>query len=129
MTDRPLILIVEDQYFLQADVVQALETAGFEADAAFSGEEALTLFASGTRPYKALITDVHLGGSLTGWELGRRIREKDRAFPVIYLTASAVEEWVSEGVPASLLIAKPFMTAQLVTKLSGLLLAARERIE
>ena len=92
MTERPLILVIEDQYFLQADVVQALTAAGFEADAVFSGEEALTLFASGTRPYKALIADVRLGGSLTGWEVARRIREKDSAFPVIYLTASYTDQ-------------------------------------
>ncbi len=126
MTVRPLILVVEDEYFLQADVVQALGRAGFETDAVFSGEEALGLFASGTRPYKALITDIRLGGSMSGWEVARQIREKDDGFPVIYLTASAIEEWASEGVPNGILIAKPFVTAQLVTKLASLLTVSAE---
>jgi DNA-binding response OmpR family regulator len=120
-TERPLILIVEDEYLLQADVVDVLTNGGFETEAVFSGEEALALFASRSRPYKMLITDVRTGGELTGWELARRIREKDAAFPVIYLTASAVEEWNSQGVSNSILMAKPFASAQLIKTLSTLL--------
>ena len=121
VTERPLILIVEDEYFLQADVVNVLTNGGFEADAVFSGEEALALFVSGSRPYQVLITDVRVGGDLTGWELARRIREKDGTFPVINLTASALEEWEAQGVPNSILMAKPFASARLVKTLSALL--------
>ena len=32
---------------------------------------------------------------------------KDRSLPVIYLTASAVEEWTAEGVLKSILMPKP----------------------
>ena len=120
-TERPLILIIEDEYFLQADVVNVLTNGGFEADAVHSGEEALALFASGTRPYKVLITDIRAGGELGGWELARRIREKNDAFPVIYLTASAVEEWKAQGVPNSILMTKPFASGHLIRTLSTLL--------
>ena len=120
-TERPLILIVEDEYFLQADVVDVLTNGGFETDAVYSGEEALALFSSGSRPYKVLITDVRTGGKMDGWELARRIREKDSAFPVIYLTASAVEEWTTQGVANSILMPKPFASGHLIRTLSTLL--------
>ena len=100
MAERPLVLVVEDEYLLQADVLDALSKAGYEADGVYSGEQALEAFAN--RPYKVLITDARLGGDLTGWDVARWIREKDHAFPVIYLTASAVAEWASEGVPDSI---------------------------
>ena len=103
MNERPLILVVEDEYFLQADVVDTLTKGGFEAEAVYSGEEALTLYLNG-RPHRVLITDVRLSGGLNGWELARRIREKDPSFPVIYLTASAVEELTAEGVLKSILM-------------------------
>jgi DNA-binding response OmpR family regulator len=119
MAERPLILVVEDEYLLQADVLDALSEAGFEAEGVYSGEEALEALAN--RPYKVLITDANLGGGLTGWEVARRVREKDRAFPVIYLTAIAVAEWASEGVPDSILITKPYVTAPLVAAISRLL--------
>jgi CheY-like chemotaxis protein len=123
-TERPLILIVEDEYFLQADVVDVLANGGFETDAVYSSEEALALFANASRPYKGLITDVRAGGEMTGWELARRIREKDGAFPVIYLTASAVEEWDSQAVPNSILMPKPFASTKLIKTLSTLLARA-----
>jgi CheY-like chemotaxis protein len=58
---------------------------------------------------------------MSGWELAKRLREKEPALPVVYVTASAAEEWASHGVPESVLIAKPFAPAQLLTALSNLL--------
>ena len=39
----PLILVIEDEYFLQADLEKVLTEAGFATDIVSSGEEALTL--------------------------------------------------------------------------------------
>lgn len=75
----------------------------------------------GTKSYSALITDVHLGDGLNGWEVARRIREKEAGFPVIYITAYSASEWTAHGVPNSILISKPFAPAQLVTAISNLL--------
>ena len=121
VVERPLILLVEDEYLLLADAVDALAKFGFETDAVPSGEQAMELFASGTRPYKALITDVQIAGTLTGWELARQIREKQPAFPIIYLTATAVAEWTLEGVADSVLLCKPFASTQLRAALKSLL--------
>jgi DNA-binding response OmpR family regulator len=73
-----------------------------------------------TIPYRALVTDVRLRG-VNGWEVARRIREKEPAFPVIYVTAAPAEEWASQGVPNSILISKPFADAQLIAALANLL--------
>jgi CheY-like chemotaxis protein len=120
MPERPLILVIEDEYLLQADIEGVLAEAGFDIDTLSSGEEALTLLMSGARRPRALVADVRLAGRLTGWEVARRIREKDPAFPIIYVTANG-QDWPSEGVPNSVLISKPFAPAQLVTALSQLL--------
>ena len=120
MTDRPAILVIEDEYLLQADIEQALAEAGFITDIVSSGEEALTLVMGGVKHPKALVADVRLAGRLSGWEVARRIREKDPSFPIIYVTANG-DDWAAEGVPNSVLIAKPFAPAQLVTALSQLL--------
>src|SRR5581483_9858032 len=120
MTDRPAILVIEDEYLLQADIEQALAEAGFITDIVSSGEEALTLVMGGVKHPKALVADVRLAGRLSGWEVARRIREKDPSFPIIYVTANG-DDWAAEGVPNSVLITKPFAPAQLVTALSQLL--------
>jgi DNA-binding response OmpR family regulator len=115
------VLVVEDEYLPALDLEQALTRAGFVPDIVSSSEEALTRFIGRAITYRALVTDVHLHGSVCGWELARRIREKDPAFPVIYVTAAPAKEWASQGVPNSILISKPFARAQLVTALASLL--------
>ena len=120
MQERPAILVIEDEYLLQADIEQVLTDAGFATDIVSSGEEALTLVMGGVKHPKALVADVRLAGRLTGWDVARRIREKDPSFPVVYVTANG-QDWASEGVPNSILISKPFAPAQLVTALSQLL--------
>ena len=121
LSERPSVLVIEDEYFLQADLEKVLTDAGFGTEIVASGEEALTLFIGGTISCNALITDVRLSGRLSGWDVARRIREKEAAFPVIYVTAYSAEEWTAQGVPNSILIPKPFAPAQLVTALSNLL--------
>jgi len=119
--DQPLILVVEDDYPLQGVVEDALTEGGFESDILSSGEEALTLFKGGTKNYKALVTDVNLKGRMNGWDVARQIREVDPAFPVVYMTGAAADQWASQGVPNSILLEKPFAPAQLVTAVSQLL--------
>src|SRR5579872_4613541 len=120
VSELPSIIVIEDEYFLQADLEKVLTDAGFDTDIVSSGEEALTLLMSGTRHPKLLVTDVKLAGRLSGWEVAKRIREKDPSFPIIYVTAYS-SDWAANGVPNSIIIPKPFAPAQLVTAISNLL--------
>jgi DNA-binding response OmpR family regulator len=81
------------------------------------------LRSSGTRKsaYRAVVSDINLAGKLDGWEVARIARESDPAMPVIYMTGTQGEEWASKGVPNSVLLAKPFAPAQLVTAIANLL--------
>jgi CheY-like chemotaxis protein len=87
VSELPLILVIEDEYFLQADLEKVLTEAGFATDIVSSGEEALTLLMGGLKRPRVLVRDVRLKGRLNGWEVARRIREKDPFFPVVYVTA------------------------------------------
>jgi hypothetical protein len=48
-------------------------------------------------------------------------REIDPEFPIIYMSGANAAEWSSKGVPNSVMLEKPFATAQLVTALANLL--------
>jgi hypothetical protein len=61
VSELPLILVIEDEYFLQADLEKALTEAGFATDIVSSGEEALTLLMGGLKRPNVLITDVRTG--------------------------------------------------------------------
>jgi CheY-like chemotaxis protein len=121
LSEPPAVLVVEDEFYLAADIEEALTDAGFAIyDVVSSGEDALALI-NGTVAYRALVTDVSLGGSVSGWDIARRIREREPAFPVVYVTSAPAEEWVSQGVPNSILISKPFVRALLVAAVANLL--------
>lgn len=117
----PIVLLVEDEPPLQEFANDALHDAGYDLTISPSAEEALKLFRSGVVKYRALVTDVHLQGAIDGWALARQVREIDPAFPIIYMTGAAADQWASQGVPGSVLLQKPFAPAQLVAAVSQLL--------
>jgi CheY-like chemotaxis protein len=49
------------------------------------------------------------------------VRQIDPAFPIMYMTGAAADDWASGGVPNSILLKKPFAPARLVTAVSQLL--------
>lgn len=124
MDELPVILVVEDEDLIQSVVEEALAEGGFAIDVVASGEEALNLFNGGAREYKALVTDIALKGRLNGWEVAAKLRETHPAFPVIYMSGAHADEWASKGVPNSIMLAKPFAPAQLVTAVAQLLNSA-----
>nr|WP_249804575.1 MULTISPECIES: response regulator [unclassified Bradyrhizobium] len=116
-----LVLVVEDERLIQELVEAALTEGGFETEIVGSGEEAITLLQDDATNYRALLTDIHLKGTLTGWDVAKRAREVNPEIPVVYMTGAAANEWPSHGVPNSLLLNKPFAPAQVVTAVSQLL--------
>jgi CheY-like chemotaxis protein len=98
-----------------------LKEGGFDLTMVASGQEAMAMIESGAVKFSALVTDINLKGPMKGWEIARLIRQIDPAFPIVYMTGAAADEWASEGVPNSILLNKPFAPAQLVTAVSQLL--------
>ncbi len=119
--ELPVVLVVEDDQSLQSIVEESLTDGGFEPAIAPSGEEAVTLLKSGLTKYRALVTDINLSGTMSGWEVAKRAREIDPEFPVVYMTGTSAEDYGSQGVPNSILLNKPFAPAQLVTAVAQLL--------
>jgi len=122
LDNLPVILVVEDDHLIQSIVAEAMAEAGFEIVIASSGEQAMELLDSSEGKFRALVTDINLGrDKLSGWEVARHAREIDPAFPVVYTSGDSAEDWASKGVPHSIMLAKPFAPAQLVTAVSQLL--------
>ena len=47
---------------------------------------------------------------MKGWEIARLVRQIDPAFPVVYITGAAADDWASEGIN-SILLNKPLPCA------------------
>ena len=74
-------------------------------------------------PLQEIVQDaLHEGGfNSTTVAFARLVRQIDPAFPIVYMTGAAADDWGSEGVPNSILLKKPLAPAQLVTAVSQLL--------
>lgn len=122
MEDLIMVLVVEDDQSIQFIVEEALADGGFGVAIASTGEEAIKLLDSTGSVYRALVTDIGLGGDkMDGWALARQARENIPDLPVVYMSGESAQDWAAQGVPNSLMLAKPFAPAQLVTAVSQLL--------
>ena len=115
------VLVVEDEPVIQDMLHEALSEEGFGTEMAASGQAADTLLQDNNGKYRALITDIHLGGKPMGWEVAKRARELDPDIPVVYMTGAGADQWRLHGVPKSLLLNKPFAPAQVVAAVCQLL--------
>jgi DNA-binding response OmpR family regulator len=120
----PLLLYVEDEALIQQMLVTDLEEAGFAVLVTNNGTEALAVLASQSEELHGLITDINLGDGPDGWDVARKARELRSGLPVVYVSAASEHEWTSQGVPASLMITKPFVPAQVVVAISSLLIVS-----
>ena len=89
----PIVLVVEDEESLQEIVHDALKDGGFDLTTVASGQEAVAMIESGVVKYSALVTDINLKGPMKGWEIARLVRQIDPAFPIVYMTGAAADDW------------------------------------
>ncbi len=117
----PIVLLVEDEAVVQEWMHTELVDAGFAVVAAADATQALAELEADVERFKAVITDIKLGDGPDGWDIGRRARELVADMPVVYVSGDSADAWTSKGVPNSVMIVKPFVTAQLITAVSTLI--------
>ena len=83
------LLLVDDEVSVREVYGEALQAAGHEVVTAIHGEEALSLFGSGT--FDLVVTDLSMGG-MSGLEVAKRVKRLKPSVPVILLTGWAVEQ-------------------------------------
>ena len=89
-SQKPSILIVEDEVFIANDVSNRLSQLGYLISGiAYSSDKALDMLSN--RAYDLVILDINVGGSRDGIDLAEIINEKYHR-PFIYLTSYCNEE-------------------------------------
>lgn len=114
------VLIVEDNAALAEHLAAAISAAGFVADRAADGEEAL--FLGQTTDYDGVVLDLGLP-KMSGLQVLRQWREQRRLMPVVILSARGTWSERVEGLNlgADDYMSKPFHAAEVVARLRALI--------
>jgi two-component system, OmpR family, response regulator len=121
VSDKPHVLVVEDEENVAYVVSLALRHAGFEVSVVGTGAEALRL--SSARPLPDLVVlDVMLP-DLDGFEVCRRLRSDGNDIPVLFLTARDAPDDRLYGltIGADDYLTKPFGLDELVARVKVIL--------
>jgi CheY-like chemotaxis protein len=111
------VLFVDDSRLCSMVTSEILRDHGFNVLEASDAREAY-LAIDGLEPLLALVTDIDLGPGDDGYEIARRARARHPGLPVIYVSGSAADRHISEGVPGSEFIAKPFRKQRIAEALN-----------
>jgi CheY-like chemotaxis protein len=107
------ILVVEDDPIFNDMVVKVVRRSGYEAIAAHTGEQALSLLREWNGRIDWLLTDIRLPGEVDGWVVSSEFSLKHPLRPVVYV--SGVEEDSStRRVAGSIFLKKPVQVPELM---------------
>jgi len=127
VTERPSVLVVDDQPAMRLAMTRVLERAGYEVTRCEDGREALA--ALDARPWDAMVSDVRMPG-VDGRELLGRALALRPALKVIMVTAFGTVEDAVEAIRrgAHDYLLKPFAPEALVAAVQRALAGRAERI-
>ena len=126
--EQKQILVVDDERDLCDILLFNLRSAGYQAEAVYSAEEALQQIdnrkSSNSNLFDLLLLDVMMPG-MSGFELARRLKEDEQArqIPIIFITAKDTEDDTLQGfgLGADDYVTKPFSVREVVARVKAVL--------
>src|SRR4051812_17023039 len=96
----PIVLAIEDEPLILADMEDALTEGGYAVIACSSAGDALRQLEECAQPIVGLVTDIRLyGEALSGWDIARRARALFPSIGIVYVSADSGIDWRAKGVP------------------------------
>jgi len=125
--EQKRILVVDDERDLCDILLYNLRAAAYQAEAAYSAEEALErieAWRNGSSEVHLLLLDVMMPG-MSGFELARRLKgdKETRHIPIIFLTAKDSEDETLQGfsLGADDYVTKPFSVREVMARVKAVL--------
>jgi CheY-like chemotaxis protein len=118
VAERPVVLIVEDDFLLRMDAVDIVKSAGFEPVEAGNADEAIAILESDMNIH-VVFTDIQMPGTMDGLKLARFVNDR---WPPIKIVATwgrvrLSEDDLPEG---GRFLPKPYRPEQIVATLREL---------
>lgn len=112
---QPVVLMAEDDAIARRIAAAELVQAGYQVIAYADGISALAYLAMGERA-DALVTDVHMPGSLDGMFLAIEARSQRPRLPVVYVSGRSVDK--AQMVSGARFLKKPYRIGALAGALN-----------
>ena len=118
------LLVIEDEEYLRAALVESLSKEGFAVDSADNGKDGL--FMGTVNPYDLAIVDLGLP-QMSGLDVIRQLRGENHNFPILILTARSDWQDKVEGLEAGAddYVVKPFHFEEVSARINALLRRSR----
>ena len=109
------ILLVEDDPQVRASVVRQVQSLGYAVTEAPDGASALAAFASATKPYDLLLTDVIMPGQMNGKALADEVTRRWPGTKLVFMSGYTEDVVLHQGRLGTgvLLLSKPFHKSDL----------------
>lgn len=110
ISNKQIILVVENEFIICQNVCEVLEDEGYTAFSATSIEEAFKIM-NVTDDIDLLVTDIDLGSSFNGFDLAKSAIKMFVDIPVIFVTGSSKTDSKLKGMTV---LIKPYDNAMLL---------------
>ena len=117
-TERPVILIVEDEFLIRMHAAEMIKRAGYDVVEAMNADEAILILET-RRDIRVVFTDVRMPGLMDGLKLAHAVRHR---WPPVHIVAtSAYHANLKDELPAgSVFLPKPYTEREIVGTLHAL---------
>jgi DNA-binding NtrC family response regulator len=114
MTDKPRVIVVDDEIILLLDLTDQLNEAGYSAQPVTTARGALSLIDHST---EALVTDIELPGNYSGLKLAKLAAKLHPGLPIV-VVSGGVTPAADELPPGAVFIPKPYRVEAVLSAIS-----------
>ncbi len=114
MTDKPRVIVVDDEIILLLDLTDQLTEAGYHVQPVTTARGALSLIDSAT---EALVTDIELPGNYSGLQLAKLAAKLRPNLPIV-VVSGGVKPAASDLPPGAVFIQKPYRVEAIMAAIS-----------
>ena len=109
MTERPTVLLVEDDPIIREMMHEVLEDEGFHTVCAECTRDAIETMGPDGDGFSVVFADIDLGDQGGGYEVARYARQVKPGIRIIYTSGGAREDFSRERVERSEFVQKPYL--------------------
>src|SRR4051794_15795648 len=117
-TERPLVMIVEDEFLIRTHAAEVIRDADFEVIETSNADETIIILES-RRDIRVVFTDIRMPGSMDGLKLAHAVRDR---WPPVHIVATSGQYALQEGdLPAgTVFLPKPYSPHKIASTLHTL---------